>query len=127
MKHIKRLNWRRPGAACHQQPSVRMTVLTTAQKQPPHQHLQAHHLPRHQPNHRTASRKDGEFEAELKDKLEQASEKRQSSLSEATKELRQKLDDAKKKVCENHQTTINHLMGLMDKPPECVRADYASF
>lgn len=57
-------------------------------------------------------------ESKLRDQLEQLKTERQAAqatLIANKAELRQKLDDAKKKICENRQTQINHLMTVMDK------------
>jgi hypothetical protein len=55
------------------------------------------------------------LETELRDQLEQKSEQRQTALAADKTELWQKLDNVKKKACENHAAAINKLMALMDK------------
>jgi hypothetical protein len=55
-----------------------------------------------------------EIETELHDQLEQQQEARQAKIGAKISELKQKLDDNKKKACDNHEATINRLMKVMD-------------
>lgn len=56
-----------------------------------------------------------QLEDQLKDRLEKQQEQIQSKLDDKKAELEQKLDDGKKKACENHVSTINKLMTVMDQ------------
>jgi hypothetical protein len=58
------------------------------------------------------------FEAALRDRLAKQQELRQANLQDVKQNLRERLDASKKKACENHQTTINRLMTVMDKRRE---------
>lgn len=54
------------------------------------------------------------FEQQLKDQLQEMKQERQSALQDKRADLQEKLDNAKKKACENHVATINKLMTNMD-------------
>lgn len=54
------------------------------------------------------------FDQKVQAQLQEAKEKRQSTLTDKKEHLPQRLDEAKKKACENHKRTINRLMGVMD-------------
>jgi chromosome segregation ATPase len=56
-----------------------------------------------------------QFETQLQEQLQQMRQARQTTVQTAKADLQEKLDNAKKKACENHQTTINRLMNVMDK------------
>jgi predicted transcriptional regulator len=66
------------------------------------------------PSPSTDDRKE-RFEAELNSQLSQMKQERRETVQANAQELKQRLDDAKKKVCEAHQTQINTLMNNMDK------------
>ncbi len=65
------------------------------------------------PTDRTAKARE-----ELQAKLEAQKQARQEKVEAVKTEAKERLEDAKKRACENHQTTINRLMDVMDKRRE---------
>ncbi len=55
-----------------------------------------------------------QFEDQLKAQLLQMKQQRQADVETVKADLNEKLAGAKQKACENHQTTINRLMSVMD-------------
>lgn len=61
-----------------------------------------------------------EFKDRLSTRLQNLKEARAAKMSESKSNLRERLDAAKKKACENHVNTINRLMDNMNKRRQAV-------